>query len=781
MKLTRLFIKSYQHLSQKDYQFEPGFNLLFGPNERGKSLTIDVIVKQLLGKDSKKFAAINRVTENPGEHIGFVELEYQTAEGQTKKKKFSGEQDLPELLEISADDCQNIFFIRNSQLSIGQELDQERQFYTSFTDRLTGLKTQQIAALKQEIRQQAELMDKKDEISSTTDNQQLGERLTDAQQLLSEQGKLSAVLGSPELQEQAKDLQKLAALKQQLQDNKQQLTKLDQARKRQDYEQIKSCLDTIQACQDKLAAFAQFNQDDWQQWRELKARIQDKQKAKKDKLAQLEQKQTDQNKFSQRQTELKKELAKLNRKKQQLESRILPKIEELKKKKARIKAQPRQKPLWHKLAAGSLLVLVAALAASIFTQALLVYLIAGAAFIAVSYSSWQLISAQTSHTKFEQEINQLKLALTEQGIEAADFEHMLAAVQTVLDQHQQLETELRDVENKLDQLAQRVKELKTQELAGIKQDISQFKNKIEEISIKTKVESVGQYRQQLEKKQELQSNLEKAQEALRIQLGTKTKQLQQLASHAKQKLEQLAQFAGQAQELEYSENRHQQLKARQQRLEAEIEQLEQQSQSFADQLQELERAGQRILNDPEEPVSLQSMADVKRLQARLNKFADAHLKQKRFALETIAILSEIEQQDKQKISTLFGPDSIISHYFSQITDGRYRQVEFDQQQEIITVTDNQGTNYTPDKLSAGTHDQLYLSIRMGLADKLLAQPGFFVMDDPLIKADQQRLEQQLKMLLELADNGWQILYFSAKDEVKQALDQAGSYRLLEVE
>jgi uncharacterized protein YhaN len=45
------------------------------------------------------------------------------------------------------------------------------------------------------------------------------------------------------------------------------------------------------------------------------------------------------------------------------------------------------------------------------------------------------------------------------------------------------------------------------------------------------------------------------------------------------------------------------------------------------------------------------------------------------------------------------------------------------------------------------------------------------MDDPFIKADTDRLANQLNVLKRISEEGWQILYFTAKDEVKNALKE----------
>jgi len=73
-------------------------------------------------------------------------------------------------------------------------------------------------------------------------------------------------------------------------------------------------------------------------------------------------------------------------------------------------------------------------------------------------------------------------------------------------------------------------------------------------------------------------------------------------------------------------------------------------------------------------------------------------------------------------------------------------------------------------LSGGAYDQLYLSVRVALGEKLLkGSKGFFIMDDPFVKADKERLERQIDILRSISKLGWQIIYFTAKDEVRDVL------------
>ena len=72
---------------------------------------------------------------------------------------------------------------------------------------------------------------------------------------------------------------------------------------------------------------------------------------------------------------------------------------------------------------------------------------------------------------------------------------------------------------------------------------------------------------------------------------------------------------------------------------------------------------------------------------------------------------------------------------------------------------------------------------IALGEKLLkGSKAFFIMDDPFIKSDKKRLQKQLGILQRISSLGWQILYFTAKDEVKDLLNKFetnGSYNFIE--
>ena len=111
------------------------FSLIFGPNEQGKSLTIDALVKLMLA-DSSTFRNIDRVDESPE---GYVAIR----DNAGKQYSLPQKGNLTKLTGLSPSECSNIFFIRNSDLSIESD---DGGFYVNVADKLVGLRTKKIKA-----------------------------------------------------------------------------------------------------------------------------------------------------------------------------------------------------------------------------------------------------------------------------------------------------------------------------------------------------------------------------------------------------------------------------------------------------------------------------------------------------------------------------------------------------------------------------------------------------------------------------------------------------------
>jgi uncharacterized protein YhaN len=180
-----------------------------------------------------------------------------------------------------------------------------------------------------------------------------------------------------------------------------------------------------------------------------------------------------------------------------------------------------------------------------------------------------------------------------------------------------------------------------------------------------------------------------------------------------------------------------------------------------------------------EEIRCRTTSDLVEIREQLARFSERILDDALIAREAMTLFQSIEREEKSRVAELFGAGKAVSTYFRDITEGRYNEVRFDPATEQISVARPEGGSLGIDALSGGTRDQLFFAIRLSLGERFLGgERGFFILDDPFIKADEERLDCQMTLLKRLVSQGWQILYFTAKREVLDLLsDDIGGGRV----
>ena len=107
-----------------------------------------------------------------------------------------------------------------------------------------------------------------------------------------------------------------------------------------------------------------------------------------------------------------------------------------------------------------------------------------------------------------------------------------------------------------------------------------------------------------------------------------------------------------------------------------------------------------------------------------------------------------------------------SEIFSELTGGRYRGVSVGEKMEI-TVWDGE-RNIRADRLSRGTLEQIYFSVRMAAAELLLEEPMPVLLDDTFAFYDEKRLESVLKWL---SSQKRQVIIFPCHKREQEILDK----------
>ncbi len=768
MKIKQLFIKQYGPLQDKEYHFKPGFNLIYGLNEQGKSLTLDALIKLLLGKKSKSFQLINRVADDPAQYGGFVSLEHQENE-QTKITKLQGKPNLTDLLPLTADECENLLVVRNSDLSIGQDLTEQDQFYTNLTDRLTGLKAQEIAQAKQQLRASAQITDKTNHFQSTQENLLLGDRLEQARQLLAEEGPISQLMRQDQQRHWSELENKFLLLNQKLKTINRQLKQQKLAQQKQEYQSLDNKIKQFEQLQSKIKPFAKISQDKLDAYRSLQQKLESQKEIGEELSSEIKSKDKQLSELEAKLTAVSQKKDRLSPTQQEIEERIQPKLIQLKEQAAHIKGQ--NKSAWRLALILSSCLLIAATLAYLFQPGaiiliLIIFFFGTTAASAVKY--FLLIQQKSSHDT-QQEQLRLELAKNDIQVEGKNTAQILQKAQQFKKEFQHLKQHWSSLHTKEDQLKKDKARLQ-KKLAANQDKIEKTQQHINQLQDQCQVETLAELKEKLEKKQKLNTQTQSLKVLLTEKLG-RAKQKQADLKFWQQQLSQKKPLKKEEQSTKFDEEKLDQLRQTQQQTEADLQRLTQQLQDFKAELQELQRKINHVLKNREEILLCETMTDLLQAKKELEQFVQYHQKQRSQALAVIKILDQIEAEEKEKVSQLFGPDSNISQHFADITNNKYDQVIFDQTKSRIKVrASGEDQFYSAEKLSGGGYDQLYFAIRLGLGEKLLGkQQGFFILDDPFLKADHARLQQQLDMLFDFVQKGWQIIYFSAKNEIKDYL------------
>ena len=193
--------------------------------------------------------------------------------------------------------------------------------------------------------------------------------------------------------------------------------------------------------------------------------------------------------------------------------------------------------------------------------------------------------------------------------------------------------------------------------------------------------------------------------------------------------------------------------------------LSPQAQACQDDLQALRQELARVQGQ------LAAQGDPLWVDARLDQLQEDHMAAETDYAALEVALEALQEADSQLQSRLSPQLSQrAGDYFSRLTDGQYTQVSLTRDLEVTVREGGSLADRPLSYLSQGTADQLYLALRLALADLLLPQPEAcpLILDDAFLTFDDQRLALALGVIRELAQTR-QILLFTCQSREGQML------------
>ncbi len=134
--------------------------------------------------------------------------------------------------------------------------------------------------------------------------------------------------------------------------------------------------------------------------------------------------------------------------------------------------------------------------------------------------------------------------------------------------------------------------------------------------------------------------------------------------------------------------------------------------------------------------------------------------------DAITLAADTLRQANEEIQRRFTPElgRVASGYMSAVTGGRYADVLLDRDFSAMTRASDESVHHEAEYLSAGTLDMLYLAVRLAVCELALPEGEScpLILDDALVNLDDERLDQAMKLLGEIARQRQVILFTCRK-------------------
>jgi uncharacterized protein YhaN len=116
-------------------------------------------------------------------------------------------------------------------------------------------------------------------------------------------------------------------------------------------------------------------------------------------------------------------------------------------------------------------------------------------------------------------------------------------------------------------------------------------------------------------------------------------------------------------------------------------------------------------------------------------------------------------------------------HFSFLTNGGYRKIILDQSGEGILVQRSDGLSFRVEEVSRGTAEQIYVSLRLALADHTFENDSFpLIIDDSFVNFDAERTKRMLELLKKVSEKR-QILFFTCHRYIMEYFSENQVIRL----
>ncbi len=729
MRLKSLFMGHFGLFQGRLIGFGPAFNLIFGPNESGKTTLVDAIVVGLLARTQRKGGSLKSIPRALGhlkDRYGSDISLQMIVEHDGQDVEFPSPENFQDRWDLSWDELRAIFIAREGELELATGSSREfRNWWESLKGKLLGFEEEPRKVLSK-IAAEANLTDN---LGLTVMQKSKREEIREKLDWFSQNEE--RILSLRELEREYRNLgAKEKRLAGQVEAAERGLQKSKLLRADQIHDQMKKAQGRLND------EYARFSEKDAREWEKL-AQNMEKEAAQVQWLRQQREKEESRHRETiERAAELARRITALSHKLQA----AAEKQQEL----AEMAVMEGKYsgggiPFWAPWASWAVAFLALILGVHNDTLGLLFI---GVALVGLALLLTYFLHRQSRRAaQFVRRRDGLIRWGRELGMDAENLQSLLKQKMDLQQERDELEGQRKELEDRLPKLTKAIDDLTRQEKARLA-EVDRARQKIGHLRDRVGLADLEALENKLKAKNELLGDVEKRyKSSLRELLGSDEGAWSRELGKLKTMEEIVPTEDGSAVS----------------KLQNQLENCRRRQRDIYEQLTGL-------------TAELKAQFGCQKLEEVLWKAEDL-----RKELEELEILERagqrvretferVLQQSDAVLDDIVGGED-VRRSFQKVTAGRYRSVAMDDLN--LRVTDDQNRRWNFSSLSSGTRDQLLTVLRLVLAERRLGGKGFLILDDPLVNSDRVRLGEQMDLLGKLARDGWQILYMTAQDEVRE--------------
>lgn len=760
MRLTNAAVDRYGPLFDCRPPCEDGITVLSGPNEAGKTLYLEAMLQLLEPDVSTVMDPPPRVSESPAGRV--------TVEITGEQYDCGDETSLSDVSDIEPAHLQNVFVVRDNDLHLPTEQD----YYTSLIQKLGDIHTTEIAAIQSELKNRGRLTPTNHNVSRSEAHDNAGSVRDDAKSLAADIRDYTDQIEDEGLDEL--DGRRLRC-KRRLQKATAELETLRDAETVAEYVYLSRQLDSYRDASTQLADLDEFDRETLDELRERQNGLQRNRERLEELDSEIEQQETTIQETESELDDLEAGQADLERR-EPVAADARSTLSTFRERQEEATGADRGLSFAKYATVAGVLAAGAAGVAGAVTGSLPAVGL-GVALLIVAVAGG--LSYRRSNRKLAAQ-NSARDAVLQKardaGFEVSSVEAVAPAIESYESELERVRERVAKTEQELESAKSQLERLQT-EYDETEAEITELEETQAELLAEANVESIDEYESSVNRKAELEPEQRTARQSLVDRFGE---------PDADRPAEKAASWQASLDALvadidmndvsaeAYDEDELDALDDRVATLENELAELEDRLDEHDDRLDGFDERARNLRTQPfvDQQVGLdsRSKAGVEALADDLEAVVDAIEADAERSRKALDLFERIEATEEQKLTTLFDPEGPASETFAALTGGRYTEVAYDAEAHEIAVERADGRTFSPAQLSQGTTDQLYFATRVSLAQQLLGnEPGFLLLDDPFLAADPVRLRQGFETLQNLASEGWQILYLTAKQEVSETM------------